>query len=70
MPSAVDVPEAVIAAARDRFYPDWWMFRNPQAPAGERPGYRVVCRDEEELELAYLSRPPHVDATIILETAA
>lgn len=56
-----------LAEARERLYPDWWMFSDPQAPIGERPSYRVVCRDETERELAYRVRPPYVNATIVLQ---
>lgn len=72
MPSSVFTPleielEELEAEARDRFYPDWWMFSDPHAPAGARPAYQVICRTEEERQLAYRVRPPYVDATIVLE---
>jgi hypothetical protein len=62
-----DLGEDELASARDRLYPDWWQFSDPQAPIGERPSYRVVCRDEAERELAYRVRPRYVNATIVLE---
>jgi hypothetical protein len=66
----LDLDAEGMDAARDRLYPDWWMFSDPQARVGERPWYRVVCKTDEERDLAYRVRPPYIDATIVLEAPA
>jgi hypothetical protein len=58
----------VVDQARERFYPDWWMFEHDGAsPVEPRPSYRVVVRTEEERDLAYHVKPASVDAEIVLE---
>jgi hypothetical protein len=56
-----------LADARERFYPDWWMFNTATVRPDARPAYRVVCRSEAERDLAYHVKPSFVDAQIVLE---
>jgi hypothetical protein len=57
-----------IAEARERFYPDWWMFGGEGSGSvdGQRPAYTVVVRTEDERNLAYRVKPASVDARIVL----
>ncbi len=52
--------------AREKFYPDWWMFANQQDPDDltTAPHYTVVPKTEEELILAYRVKPLGVVADI------
>ncbi len=66
-PPAAGLSESELEA-RERFYPDWWMFDAQGAAAPEaRPAYRVVVHSEAERDLAYRVKPPTIDAQIVLE---
>jgi hypothetical protein len=69
-PATTAVSTDVLDEAREKFYPDWWMFDDgSSSPLEPRAAYRVVVRTEAERDLAYKVKPASVDAEIILETA-
>lgn len=55
-----------LAAARDRFYPNWWIHKvSGDRPAvTDRPSYWVTCRNDTERELALASKPHFLDVYI------
>ncbi|MGH9421031.1 MAG: hypothetical protein ACRD3J_13730 [Thermoanaerobaculia bacterium] len=54
--------------ARDRFYPEWWLYDGP-SKADQQPYYRVVCQTPADYALACKVKPEFVIADVRLEAA-
>jgi hypothetical protein len=64
MPTAEGLDEPELLAARDRYYPGWWIYAHlapSELSASLRPLYHVVCDTDHDLRLAEASKPPFVD---------
>ena len=55
-----------LAAATDRFYPNWWIHRTSVAEVSDRPEYCVIVHDDREHRLALACKPPYLDVTVNL----
>lgn len=55
---------------RNQLYPYWWVYEGyVYTSENHKPFYRVVCRDEEERQLAIRVKPDCVRAEVILAGA-
>jgi hypothetical protein len=58
------------SAARNRFYPGWWLRPHDRVLGACAPFYRVECVSRAEAELAKEVQPVHVDAEIVVTSVS